>query len=152
MSSGDASWIAQLNVSELREQLAGFGLAIAGPKHELADRLRTCLYSTASSSTADRRVCSPTPLVEASRRSPRSTPRRRAQRDVTQAVMDVDGTWNLANLPAFPVPPAVPDSQETEFSFGAPDGTCPDTAVVKAFYVPVPSARMPLWLSRHSVI
>ena len=52
MSSGDASWIAQLNVSELREQLAGFGLVIAGPKHELADRLRTCLYSTASSSAA----------------------------------------------------------------------------------------------------
>ena len=60
MPSDDLSWIAQLNVSELREQLAGFGLAVAGHKHELADRLRTFLSSSAPSSSS-----STTPLPRA---------------------------------------------------------------------------------------
>ena len=58
---------------------------------------------SASSSTAHRRESSPAETVAVSRRSPRSTPRRKAKRDVTHAVMDVDGTLNLANLPAFPI-------------------------------------------------
>ena len=55
--------------------------------------------------------------------------------------MDVDGTLNLANLPAFPVLPPVPDSQESIFSFAALDGTCPDATVDEAVDVPVPSSQ-----------
>ena len=137
-NGGDPSWIAQLNVSELREQLAGFGLAIAGPKHELADRLRTCLYSTASSSTADRRVCSPTPLVASSsgsgaaststssapisqragRLSPRKTPPKKTCRSVTATVVQ-GGQLDFSAMPIPDFP--MPDSQESAFSFGAHD-------------------------------
>ena len=64
------------------------------------------------------RESSPVAMEEASRRSPRSTPRRRAQRNITHAVIDGNGSLNLANLPQFPFSTRVPDSQESAFSFG----------------------------------
>ena len=44
-NGGDPSWIAQLNVSELREQLAGFELAVAARYYRLRLGLRGFFFS-----------------------------------------------------------------------------------------------------------
>ena len=105
----------QLNVSELREQLAGIWLAVGGHNHEPAHRLRTFLSLTSSSSTQGtaplrvsgdeselpvehRRGSSPEPKAVEPRRSSRSTPLRMARNDVTRVLLGCHGTLNLANL------------------------------------------------------